>query len=73
MTLEEFKERKVLPSILEYADNVKKDNEAFNKPRGRQQQKKRKKGHGGGRFTSGNRNDNQFGTSLRDMLEKFNK
>jgi len=73
MTLEEFKERKVLPSILEYADNVKKDNEAFNKPRGRQQQKKRKKGHGGGRFNSGNRNDNQFGTSLGDMLEKFNK
>ncbi|CAK7076138.1 MAG: hypothetical protein TIS_01098 [Tissierella sp.] len=33
MTLNEYKEKKVLPTILKYSEKVKKDNSSFNKQR----------------------------------------
>lgn len=68
MTLDEFKDRKVLPSILEYADNVKRDNEKFNKPRGNQPNQRRNKDN---KDTRNNSNDKEFGNTLADAFKNF--
>ncbi len=74
MTMKEFKDRKVLPSILEYAENVIKDNDMFNKPKGNQQNQKNdrgNKGNRGSRNTINNKNDNQFGNTMAEAFSKF--